>query len=193
MIRSSSELGDVLSRANVSAPKNVRQAFDEQREELIWLASFLLAAPELVDVCIVDAFEICLRDGAALGESPKHWAQRAIVRSALEMQQYRIAMLSPIYQRRRGCSHGQHASMSPEALELLTTRSPQALVHIDALCRFALVLCGIENYSATECANILGVSRQAVDAAYCAGLQSLNWLADELLQAWDCDGGESCN
>lgn len=174
------------------APEMIYLAFDEERDELIWLASFLLANEKLIGVCFLDAFEICLRGKAASRESAIRSSRRAVIESAFEMQQSRVAVLSTIYQR-RGCSHEQHESISSELLKLLTAQSPEALLRLDVLCRFALALRGVEEYSATESASILGISLAALESAYCAGQEALHQLAHGLLQVCDDDGQMACN
>ena len=44
---------------------------------------------------------------------------------------------------------------------------------LDVLCRFVLILCGVEKSSSGEAALLLGISKNAVEAAYCAALESL--------------------
>lgn len=170
-----------------SAPGDVYRAFDNHREELTWLASFLMADRELADVCLLDAYEQSIRHNVIFKESPERWARRAIIHSALEIQQSRLSTLWPIYLR-RGCPHEHHASLAPELLKLLTSQAPRALLRLDVLCRFALALRGSEDYSASESAMILGISRDAFDAAYCAALNTLNQFAAEILEM--CDEAE---
>jgi hypothetical protein len=57
---------------------------------------------------------------------------------------------------------------------------------LDVLCRAAVVLIGIEHYSPTESAQILGISRTAVEAAYCAALEFFEILHCEMIgvSAW---------
>jgi DNA-directed RNA polymerase specialized sigma24 family protein len=159
----------------------IYRAFNGQREELTWLASFLLANQELVDVCFLDAFEISIQRKIVFREAPTYWARRAVIQSAISMQESRIATLATIYQR-HDCSHRQHASIAPEALKLLVSQSPERVLRMDVLCRFALALRGVEQYSANQSAAILGVSRTAIDAAYCAGLLALKQFAEDVLQ-----------
>lgn len=174
-----------------SVPESIYRAFEEQREELVWLASFLLTDRRLVDVCLVDAFETCIRCSAAFRRFPKHWARRAIVRSALEMQQYRFATLSPIYQR-RGFTRRRLPSLAPDDVRLLIAQSPEAAVRMDVLCRFALALRVLERCSTAESAAMLGISTAALETACCAALQVLDQLAQEFLDGCDTDG-EKCD
>lgn len=167
----------------------IYRAFNGQRDELTWLALFLLASEELVDVCFLDAFEISIQRKIVFREAPTYWARRAVIQSAISMQESRIATLATIYQR-HGCSHGQHASIAPEALRLLVSQSPERVLRMDVLCRFALALRGAEQYSANQSAAILGVSRKAIDGAYCAGLLALKQLAHDVLQTCEEDTDE---
>lgn len=44
---------------------------------------------------------------------------------------------------------------------------------LNVFCRFVLILLGVEQLSSSEAAILLGISKHAVDIAYCAALESL--------------------
>lgn len=160
--------------------EEVREAFREQREELAWLAVFLTADSELAKVCLVDAFALATTPKDVFAESLDRWTRRCTIRSAIEMQQSRIALLATAHE----CApyaHGDHAPLSPIVLDLLYETPEEVALRLDVLCRAALVLRGIERYSLINSAFILGVSRTAVEAAYCAALQELEILGCETL------------
>ena len=170
--------------------EEVRKAFREHREELAWLAVFLTADAELAKVCVVDAFALATTPEDVFAQSLERWTRRCTIRSAVEMQQSRIALLASVYE----CApyaHGDHAPVAPVVLDLLYERPEEVGIHLDVLCRAALVLRGIERYSLTDSALILGVSRTAVEAAYCAALQELDILGCEILVDLNI-GSQSC-
>ena len=47
------------------------------------------------------------------------------------------------------------------------------------MCRLALVLRGIEGYTVNDSALLLGISKATLEAAYCAGLESLEIITSE--------------
>jgi len=156
--------------------EEVRRAFREHREELAWLAVFLTPDAELAKVCVVDAFALATTPTDVLAQSLERWTRRCTIRSAIEMQQSRISLLASIYERApyRDCNH---LSIGPVVLDLLYDTPEELGLCLDVFCRTALVLRGIERYSPTDAALILGVSRTAVEAAYCTALQELEVLS----------------
>jgi DNA-directed RNA polymerase specialized sigma24 family protein len=172
-----------LNRMDNTAPDYVYGVFDEQLEDLVWFAAFLVAHRELTDVCLLDAVNIVVKN-PRFSKNPGTWTRRAVIQSAIEMQQRRITTLGTIYQRRT-CWHAEHTSIEPEVLKRLTTQCPEALIRLDTLCRFALALRNVENLSTAECAAILRVSHAAVENAYCAGIEILSEIASELAELED--------
>ncbi len=162
------------------AAEQIRRAFGEHLEEVEWLALFLTAGEELATACIVDACALATTPNDVFVQPVGCWMRGCTLRSAIEMQHVRIAQLASIYER-RPCPHGQHAPLAWDVLDFLYERPAEVALRIDVLCRAALVLLGIEGYSATEAARILGVSETAVEAAYCAALQALEILSCEAL------------
>ena len=171
--------------------EDVRQVFREQREELAWLAVFLTADAELAKACLVDAFALATAPKDVFAQSLERWTRRCTVRSAIEMQQSRIALLASVYE----CvpyAHVDRAPLAPVALDLLYDKPEEVALRVDVLCRAALVLCGIERYSMTDSALLLGVSRAAVKAAYGAALDFLDILNCEMLMDSGVDGHACC-
>ena len=160
--------------------EEVRNAFREHREELAWLAVFLTVDAELSKACVVDALALATMPKDVFARSLERWTRRCTILSAIEMQQWRISLLASVYER-TPCCHRNHAPLAPVVLDVLYERPEEVGLRLDVLCRAALVLRGIERYSATDSALILGVSRTAVEAAYCAALQELEILSCEML------------
>ena len=175
---------DAFSR--YATGEDVREAFREHREELAWLAVFLTADTELAKVCVVDAFALATTPEDVFAESLDSWTRRCTIRSAVEMQQWRISLLASIYEG-TPCRHHRHAPLAPVVLDLLYDKPEDLGLCLDVLCRAALVLCGIEGYSSTESALILGASRTAVEAAYCTALEFLEVLSCKMLAESDSE------
>jgi hypothetical protein len=162
----------------------IATVFSEYREELEWLADFLTGNHAIAAACFTDA---CAQAGA---ESPGFqgwllkWARLATIRSAVQIQQRRIAELSSTYNR-RPCIHEGHPALSADCIEFLVTQS-DVVTRMDALCRCVLVICGIEKHSAAEAGILLALDRTTVEGAYCAALQLLEVIScEELLQQND--------
>ncbi len=160
--------------------EEIRRVFREHLEEVEWLALFLTGNEELATVCMVDACAVAAAPNDVFVQLFGCWIRGYTIRSAIEMQQVRIAELASFYER-RPCDHREHAPLASEDLDLLYERPDKAAVRIDVLCRLALVLRGIEGYSPVESARILGVSPTVVEAAYCAALQALEVVTCEVL------------
>jgi DNA-directed RNA polymerase specialized sigma24 family protein len=157
----------------------VQEAFNQYREGLDSLALFLTGDPRLAEACIVDARALASTHNHVFEEWLEHWARRATILSAIDMQKTRIAQLASAYER-CPCPHQEHASTAPEIAELLNKQGEGFIYRTDVLCRCALVLRGIENYSSSEAALMLNISRAAFNGAYCAALQSLAIVTPEM-------------
>jgi len=162
-----------------TTPEAIRGTFAEHQEELRWLAGFLTGDDEVAQACVVDACAFAQRswEGGAdwFAVSPAF----ATVYSAMQIQRSRIAELSPVYEGRIG-GRRTDEQLPPDLLELIVTESDVIRSRLDTICRFVLVICGIEECPSTEAARWLGISWPAVEAAYCAALESL--------EGFDCEG-----
>ncbi len=159
--------------------EEVRESFREQREELAWLALFVTADTELAKVCVVDAFAVATTQKDVLAQSLERWTRCCTIRSAIEMRQSRISLLASSYERTAAGPHN-HATLDPVVLDVLYEKPEELGLSLDVLCRAALVLRGIEKYSLSDSARMLGVSRSAVEAAYCAALDFCDILNCEM-------------
>ena len=153
-------------------PEAICGAFSEHQEELRWLAAFLTGDDGMGEACVFDACA-CMQkscDGGAdrLTASPAF----ATVNSAIQVQQSGIAELAPVYAN-RVCSGRTDEKLAAESLEFIVLESDVIRSRLDTICRFVLVICGIENRAPTEAASWLSISRSAVEAAYCAAIDSL--------------------
>lgn len=164
-----------------------RRLFTEYRAALNWLAEFLTGDENMAAACLIDACALAETQNEVLQEWLLHWARRATIRSAIEMQHARIAQLAAAYER-HPCTHPQHAALSQESTELLVAQSNVLRDRLDVLCRFVLVMRGLERYSFPDIALLLGFSRPAVETVYCAALELLEAIRCETRSARDLSG-----
>jgi hypothetical protein len=106
------------------------------------------------------------------------------------MQQSRISLLASVHERTSG-RQSKHAPLAPVVLDLLYDKPEELGLCLDVLCRAALVLIGIEHYSPGESAQILKISRTAVESAYCVALEFLEVLSCKMLMDSDV-GAQPC-
>ena len=53
--------------------------------------------------------------------------------------------------------------------------------NLDVLCRFVLILCGVEQRSSSEAALLLEISQHAVEVAYCAAVEALEVIRCQVI------------
>ncbi|MBV9341325.1 MAG: hypothetical protein JO159_10615 [Acidobacteria bacterium] len=152
--------------------------FSEYRETLVWLANFLTGDKNVAEACVIDACALAEAQTPGLQGWPVEWARLATIRSAMEMQQKRIAQLSSVYAH-RPCIHGGHRALVQESIEVLVAESDALIGKLDVLCRFALLLCGLEKHSAQKAALLLSIEHASVEGAYCAAVRYLKVIGCE--------------
>lgn len=167
-----------------TADEAIRGTFAEHQEELRWLAAFLIGNEEVAEACVVDACEFSQRLFALMPDRLPVSAVFAAIDSALEIQRARIAELSHVYERRM-CLHAAHEQLPRESLEFIVVESDVIGSRLDTLCRFVLIIFGIEKFTADETARWLGINVLAVESAYCAALESLEVI--------DCEAQVECS
>jgi len=171
--------------------ENMGRMFSQYREELQWLANFLTGDERVAAACVVDACALAESENPGFQEWLLEWGRLATIRSAEQVQQKRIAHLSSTYAL-RPCIHGGHAALASDSVELLVEESCVLMARMDVLCRFALVICGLEKRSAQDAALLLGVDQNSVEAAYCAAIKALEVIGCEQLQRQN-DFAAVCN
>ncbi len=154
---------------------DIRNTLGDYHNALHWFAVFLVGDEKLADACIVDACTIAQTQAPMFHEWLIYWAARATVRCALQKQRVRLAELAPEYERTQPV-HVEHPPLSPEYFALLIKNSQEIHSRLDVLCRFVLVLRGIAKDSSDEVAAQLGISRSAVERAYCVAFDTLDTL-----------------
>lgn len=166
--------------STVASTEEVRAAFTEHREELAWLAGFLTGDEGVAAACIIDARTLAENKGSVFQEW--HWtsARDGAIRSALDIQRAQIERLSCVYDR-YDCIHVEHRALPVEVLEFMVRESNSIRLRLDTICRFVLVLCGLENCRSRPVAQLLGISEHAVEAAYCAAIDSLDVMRSQAI------------
>jgi len=173
------------------ASENVGDASRQHREELEWRANFLIGDEMIAEDCVVDAGTLAEPENPDFQEWLSEWACMATIRAAIQIHQRRIAQLASTY-KRRPCIHGGHTALSSDLREILVEESNGLIARLDVLCRFALVICGLEKRSAHEAALLLGVDATSVEGAYCAAIKFLEAIGCEQFQ-WQNDSAAVCN
>ncbi len=159
----------------------VGTAFSQNREELEWLANFLTGDEKIAEACVVDACTQAESENPSLQEWSFKWASMSAICSAAQVQQQRVGQLSSSYMQ-CGCIHGGHTALSSDWCDILLEESSVVCARLDILCRFALVICGLEKRSANEAALLLGVDPASVEGAYCAAIKCLEVISCEQFQ-----------
>ncbi|MGC2109975.1 MAG: hypothetical protein WA655_10690, partial [Candidatus Korobacteraceae bacterium] len=81
--------------------------------------------------------------------------------------------------------HLTHLPLSPQHFVSLIKNSEDIHTRLDVLCRFVLVLRGIGKDSYDEVATQFGISRSAVERAYCVAYDAIERAADGALCSAD--------
>jgi hypothetical protein len=163
------------------AHEYIGRVFSQHREELEWLANFITGDEKIAAACLVDACALAESESPDLQEWLLTYACMATVRSAVQIQQRRIARLSSTY-KQRPCIHGRHTALSSDCCEMVVEESRVLITRLDVLCRSVLVICGLEKCSVCEAAVLLGIDPDVVEGAYCAAIKSLEVISCEQFQ-----------
>jgi len=161
--------------------ENVGGVITQHREELEWLANFLLGDEKIAAACVVDACALAESVSPGVQDWLLKWACLTMIQSAVQMQQRRITQLAAAYER-RGCIHGGHTALSSDWRDVLVEESSALIFRLDVLSRFVLVICGLQRRSTQQAAVLLGIDRISVEAAYCAAIKSLEVIGCEQFQ-----------
>jgi hypothetical protein len=172
---------DILDRPShrYATVEDVRKIFADYHDALHWLAGFLIG-DKLAPACVIDACNISERQGPEFHEWLAHWAARATLRCALQMQEADIVELAHPYERFEGV-HEKRSPLSPEDLQLLVEGSDVLRAQLDVFCRFVLIMHGIAKESCEEVAAQLGVNSSAVERAYCVAFDTLYLMSKRML------------
>jgi hypothetical protein len=174
-------LEEIRRKRRYATADDIRKVFGDYHNVLHWLAVFLIGNGKLADDCIVDACTIAQTQTPVFHEWLVHWAARATVACALQIELGRIAELAPDYEKSKSV-HREHPPLSVKYFGLLIKHSEDIHARLDILCRFVLVLRGIAKDSCNKVASQLGVSQSAVERAYCVAFDTLDFVSNEVLR-----------
>lgn len=165
---------DIAATSGIATAEEIRAAFSEHKQELTWLAEFLTGDELMASACVTDARDLTEsnNEDEICQERLQLWAREATVRSAVDFKRMRIAELSSTYEHGDFIGH-HHLPLSPDRIELVVRESDTIRSRLDSLCRFVIILCGFERRSFGEAAQVLGISKCAVEAAYSSALDIL--------------------
>jgi len=179
--------GTIATRSGIAPAEEIRAAFTEHRRELTWLAEFLTDDDLMASACVGDARNLTDNiEDEICEECVRRWPREATIRSALDLKRTRIAELSSAYE--NGAFVGQqHPPLSLDRIDLVVRESDAIRLRLDSLCRFVLILCGVEQRSTGDAALLLGISKPAVEAAYSSALESLEVIyCQAVLESYGC-------
>ncbi len=176
-----SVLEQIRGKHRYATADDIRKVFGDYHNVLHWLAVFLIGDEELADACMVDACTIALTQTPVFHEWLVHWAARATIACALQIERARIAELAPEYEKTESV-HRERPPLSVNYFGLLIKNSGDIHARLDVLCRFVLVLSGIAKDSCSAVAAQLGISQSAVERAYCVAYDTLDLVSNEVLR-----------
>ncbi len=169
-------LEEISRKRRYATAEDIRNVFGDYHNGLHWLAVFLIGDEELAHQCAVDACTIAQTQTPIFHEWLIQWAALATLRSALLRQHAPVAELAREYENGEP-AHVQRPPLLAEHFRLLVEYSEDIHARLDVLCRFVLVMRGIAKESLDEVAAKLGISRSAVERAYCVAFDTLATVA----------------
>ncbi len=187
-MRMTTILKEIRGNHRCAKADDIRKVFGDYHNVLRWLAVFLIGDDKLADDCIVDACAIAQTRSRDFHEWLVHWAARATVGCALQLQHARIVELAPEYEKSEPVEE-EHPPLSAGYVRMLAEKSEEVHARLDVLCRFVLVMRGIAKYSCVEVATQLGISPSAVERAYCLAFDTLDLASSEVLCDTDIQAG----
>ena len=177
MLKPATILDEIRTKHRYATTDDIRNAFGDYHNLLRWLAVFLTGDDSLAQDYVIDACTIAETQTPDFHEWLVHWAARATVRCTLQREHTKIAELAPDYERGEPL-HPKHPSLSVKEFLWLIDNAAEFHARMDVLCRFVLVLRGIAKDSYDEVATQLGISRSAVEQAYCVAFDMLTNAAN---------------
>ncbi len=178
----------IANSSAMSSAEAILDALSQHQQELTWLAEFLTDDELLAFACVADACQLSHNNkGDEIYQACLHMCPReSTIRSAIDLKRAWIAELSSTYDS-ADCMPQKHPPLSSDEIELVVMESEGIRRGLDSLCRFVLVLCGVERYAIAEVASLLGITEHAVEVAYVCALEFLDVISCQTwLQAYDC-------
>ncbi len=162
----------IRRKRHYTTPDDIRNVFGDYHNGLHWLAIFLIGDEKLADACVIDACNIAQAQTPIFHEWLVRWAALATLRCALLRQHEHVSGLAPEYESGEPVNV-ERPPLLAEHFRRLIKYSEDIYARLDVLCRFVLVMRGIAKESLDEVAAKLGISRSAVERAYCVAFDTL--------------------
>ena len=110
-------LEEIRGKRRYATVDDIRKVFGDYHNVLHWLAVFLIGDEKLADACIVDACTIAQSKTPVFHEWLVHWAARATVACALQIQRGHASRnLPPTTRRAKQFTESTHRSQ-PSTLD----------------------------------------------------------------------------
>jgi hypothetical protein len=166
---------DIFARdSQFASVVEIREVFESLSEQLLWFAEVITGDPSMAAQCVIDASNLTEKNSTIFRDWLAQWARNATVRNSLAHMHAQIVQAAELKYERAQCPHGGHETLSSgEVAALQQWPASELASHLDPLSRAVLILRGIQHAAIQDCALTLGVSRTAILAAYCGGI---NWL-----------------
>lgn len=165
-------LEEIRRKRHYATADDIRNVFGDYHNGLHWLAVFLIGDEKLADACVIDACNIAQAQTPIFHEWLIQWAALATLRCALLRQHEHVSERAPEYENGESV-HVERPPLLAEHFRTLIKHSEDIHARLDVLCRFVLVMRGIAKESLDEVAAKLGISRRAVEQAYCVAFDTL--------------------
>jgi DNA-directed RNA polymerase specialized sigma24 family protein len=168
----SSEREQERPNGGLASSHEIQTAFDEQRDNLYWIALLITGDDALADLAVVNASALSSNYSSVFRDWLNGWAKYATVRAAVREVRNLISATASHYVD-SSSEHCDDDVLSDDQIMSLRHVDPREIITaLDPLARCALVLRGIEHASLVDCALLLDVSRGIVARAYS---QALRW------------------
>lgn len=152
----------------------IRDVFESQREQLLWLAEVITGDPKLAAQCVIDASKITETSSTIFRDWLAKWARNATVRSSLAHMHAQISHTAEAGYEGVPCPpEGHDVLSSSEVAALMECPASGIASQLDPLSRAVLILRGVQHAAVQDCALTLAVSRAVILAAY---RRATDWL-----------------
>lgn len=153
-----------------------RMLRDAEHNYVYWIALLITGDPVTAEKCLVDASALSATSSRSFHDWLSRWARSATARLAAASVQ---SVITPSAARCAswGCEHARHELLSPKEIEFIRQLDPKQIISdLDPLSRAILVMRGVQGFSVSDCALLLGVPGECVTRAYC---HALCWLSEK--------------
>jgi hypothetical protein len=184
-IRTRSEEGPVKIVKHNTKQRNALYAtaadfcriFAEDMKSLYFLSLVLTADPEKAEQCFVSGLDDCHAGNPVFREWARSWARRVVIKNAIRMtfsgRESASQVLNPAAAKTRTAERwsGEQGRSAPVELSVV--------LGMPAFERFAFVMSVLESYSASDCALLLGCTRESLVAARVRALELMGRSTEE--------------